>query len=352
MLNLIKILINSKIHSKPMKRIKGFLALIIAITVLPLAAVAMEVNEGIKQMAQELESQSPSRVKIKVAVLQFRTSDNRITRFNQYIQDGLFAAYKGSARFEIIDMNSINRIVEASNWDLEKSLSFKSYTELSELIFKETGIVPDAFIYGQINDNDEYITLSGYLVPNGIKSTNIQSVVRFNSSEQTDKLLGKPVRKREKPKPDTVVVYKEKIVEKPVYVEKEVVKEVPVYIEKAKEEPVTPAGEFTAKIGDLEIEITKVQFNGDRIEITVMLTNNKEEQKIANVWPRFFDAEGNEFKEGHNTIAYSELIAGVPAKRAIYFTGKVSNVSLIRVLEIELGAGQGKAQFRNIPVKR
>lgn len=160
----------------------------------PPSAVADEVKENIQKMATEFEAKYPGRIKVKIAILQFRTKDNQLTRFNQYLQDEFFSMYKNSPRFEVIDQVSVNRLLESSNWNLENSSSFEKYTELSEQLFRNVGVIPDAFIYGVIEDNIETITISGYIVPNGIMSNSIGSVIKFNSSEVTDQLLGKQVR--------------------------------------------------------------------------------------------------------------------------------------------------------------
>jgi len=304
-------------------------------------------------MAQELESKYPGKTKVKVALLQFRTSDNQLNPFNQFILDEITEVFKNSRRFEIIDPNSVNRLVKSSGWSLDNSLSFKSYNDLGELIFKNVGIAADAFIYGQIVDNIESITLTGYVIPGGMKSSNIQSMVRFASSELTDQLLGKPIRQRPvaKQKIDTVIVYKEKIIEKPIYVEKEVVIEKPVYVEKTQTKETAQASNWKSKLGNLEIEIVKAENIGGNIIITVNLLNNVEDQVLSTVSARFFDPSGNEFDNGNNTIGWANLIAEIPAKKTITFRGDLNNVELIRVIEIEFNQ-IGKVQIKNIPVSK
>ena len=80
-----------------------------------------ELEENIQKMAKELELKFPGRTKVKVALLQFRTSDNQLTKFNQYINDEITSIYKDSKRFELIDPNSVSRMVESFGWSLEKS---------------------------------------------------------------------------------------------------------------------------------------------------------------------------------------------------------------------------------------
>lgn len=323
------------------------------------SVVATEVNDQVTNMAKELEKNSKAYSKQKIAILQFRTDKNKLTPFNKFIQDEMVLAYSKSTKFEVIDINATNRIIEDLNWDILKVNDFNFYNKISEQIFKELGIVPSAFIYGQINDNDETITITGYLVPNGLKSSNIQSVVRFESTEQTDKLLGKPVVNRKKVEPE--VVYKEKVVEKevikevPVYVEKEVVKEVPVYVEKEviKEIPVevkNEPSEHVKMLGNLKIEIVSAVFNGSNLVVTFLLTNDVEDQVLPSCWTRFFDQEGNEYKYSSSTLQYAKLIAGVTAKKTCTFDRDgLSRAKVMKVLEIEVG-NQGKVLFKNVKI--
>ncbi len=127
-----------------------------------------DLEDNIKRMANELEAKYPGTIKVRVAILQFRTSSNELTRFNQYLQDQLFSIYLNSKRFEVIDQVTVNRLIEASNWNLDVSSSFEKYNELSEQIFRNLGLVPDAFIYGLIDEQPDWVTITSYILPNGI----------------------------------------------------------------------------------------------------------------------------------------------------------------------------------------
>jgi hypothetical protein len=321
-----------------------------------------EIKQSLAKMANELEEKHPGSNRIKVAILEFRTSENELTNFNQFIQDELNANYRSSKRFEVIDQNAINRLITSYGWDLSKANSFQIYSELSEQIFKSIGIVPNAFIYGQVNDNDQNITITGYLVPNGISSTNIYSRQSFASSALTDKLLGKPIRKPEpRPEPQVVIVEKpvivekEVVVEKPVYIEKEVVVEKPVYIERPL--PQTSTQKFADKIGDLEFEMTDIKSVGDRIEVTLVVVNNKNDDNITYMEARFIDMDGNEFNShsGQNTFRNRSLIEGVSIKGTITFNEtNVQRTANMAVIEIKVFGTSNKQlgtlRFRNVMV--
>lgn len=327
------------------------------------------IKQSINKIAQELESKYSGRTKAKVAILQFRTNDNKLTAFNSYIVDELNMIFKSSSRFEVIDQNAMNKVVEGFKWSLEMSNDFRHYSDLSEQIFRNIGLVPELFIYGQINDRDQTITLTGYLVPNGLKSTNLYSTQIIESSEITDKLLGKPIRKSQpKPQPQPqvvvvekpVIVEKQVIVEKPVYIEKEVVVEKPVYIEKPAAQPQPQQGEFTGKIGNMEFKLIVAKAMGDRVEVEMSVVNNVEDDKIRYFESRFIDPNGNEFESsvGGSTFRTRDLIEKVPIKGTITFRGNdIEKTQSMAVIEINVyGSSTGKLlgtlRFRNVPVKR
>ena len=345
-------------------RIKTLLTILL-ISIGGLAKGDEALKANIQKIAQELESRQPGRTKVRVAILEFRTTDNRITPFNSYIQDQLGQAYRNSNRFDVIDQNAINRILKDFGWSLDKTNDFMNYADLSEKIHRELGMVPNAFIYGQINDNNETINLTGYLIPNGVRSSNINSSQVFASSAVTDRLLGKPVRRPEpKPEPKVVYVerevpvYKEVIVEKEVVVEKEV--EVPVYIEKPTKHPRDRQSDFTGTVGDMEFELTEAKALGDRVEVSITIVNNKMDDRIESIQSRFIDPDGNEFNSNihSNTLRRRDLIEAIPIRGTITFRGNnIQRTQNMAVIEINVyGTGHrnllGTLRFRNVPVTR
>lgn len=351
-----KCLLNS--NSKIMRKYVTTFLCFLTLSFSGLANNENALKESINKIAQELESKYPGRGKVKVAILQFRTSDNRLLPFNQYVLDELNTIYRSSNRFEVIDQNAMNRIVDGFKWSLEMSNDFRQYSSLSEQIFKSIGQVPEIFIYGQINDRGDNISLTGYLVPNGLKSTNIYSTQVFLSSEVTDKLLGKPIRKsqpKSQQQTQVVVVEKQVVVEKPVYIEKEVIVEKPVYIEKPVQQ--APQGKFTGKLGDMEFELIQAKNYGNRIEVEMSVVNKTMDDKIGYIESRFIDPDGNEFSSNytHTTFQRRDLIEGVTIKGIITFKeGAMQRVQNMAVIEISVrGEGNkelGTLRFRGVPV--
>lgn len=352
------------IKFKHMKRIISTILCVLAVAFATFGSEEDALKQDVGAIAKDLLAKHPGSSKAKIAILQFRTNQNKVTPFNSYIQDELLMNYQGT-RFDVIDQNEINRIVEEFGWTLDKCTDFKAYSELSELIFRKIGLVPSAFVYGQINDNGETITLTGYIVPNGLKSTNISSTRIFSSSALTDKLLGKPIRQPKKEEPKVVVVEKPVVVEKQVIVEKEVVVEKPVYIEKTvyvekeSSKPAATQGSYTQKIGDLEFEMTDITFKGDRVEVGLRVVNNVSDDKIRYIECRFIDDQGNEFKSSYtnNTFQNRDLIEKVPIKGTITFNGNgIGKSQNMAVIEINVFNSNnnliGTLRFRNVPISR
>ncbi|MDX9771089.1 MAG: hypothetical protein RBT19_12055 [Tenuifilaceae bacterium] len=174
----------------------GLLALLLTILIsLPAwANQEEELKQQIERLATELEAKYRGRGKVKVAILQFRTSDNRLTPFNQFMQDELNRIYSSSERFQVIDQKAVNQVLIDFKWSLEMSSDFRQYSNLSESIFMAVREVPEVFIYGQVDDKGGKVRLTCYLVPNGLTSTNLYSSQEFSASELTNHLLGKPYR--------------------------------------------------------------------------------------------------------------------------------------------------------------
>ena len=150
-----------------------------------------EIKSIVKSLAIELESNYENSKKVKVAILQFRTNQNSLTRFNHFIQDELISIYSNSKKFEVIEQSIVDQTTETVSWSLEKSQSYSTYTEISEMIFRNVGAIPDAFIYGHIDDNIDTITITVYCTQNGLSQLTLTAHQTFASSEFTDLLLGK-----------------------------------------------------------------------------------------------------------------------------------------------------------------
>lgn len=348
-----------------MKKTAILLIINLLITAGLIAQVQEDLTKIIEKMAAELESKHSGLTKVKVAILQFRTQDNKLTKFNDFMQNELYKAYKNSERFEIIDQNAINDLIQSYGWTNDKARNFKYNNDFGKYIFQELGFIANSMIFGKITDNDQTITISVNLIPNGINK-NIYTVETLKSSPFTDNLLGKPTKEHDK-QPNVVYVEKEVIIEKPVIVEKVVEKEVIVekVVEKEVivEKPVAsakPAAVYKAGIGDYNFEIISAQFTGNKITIAMQVINEVSEGYIYAIDSRIIDLDGNEYTSGYsnNNLRDRKLMQGTPLKGIINFESSgVAKVFEIETLEINVYKSfglekHGTIRFNNIPIDR
>jgi hypothetical protein len=333
--------------------------LLLSINLITLSGIAQDVflDQAIAEVASQLQASQRASKKLNLAVLHFRMSDEQLNNMGQYIQDELQRLFKQGTKFDLIDPLGVSALCKASGWNLAIRDNQKVYSALSESIFREFNEVPDAFLYGVISDNESYLTLNVYIVPNAGMIVKYSTTAKFLANEQSDKLLGKPithVQKKNDPqviyKTDTVIKIKEKVVDKrvtdTVFVEKK------VYINSP--DQAVPAKKVSSlkivKVGDLTLELKKVEVVAQKLVFTFLVTNTKEDQKLYQVTARFFDDEGNEYDQQDNTLRYYNLIENISAKVTFSFEKNAYKASQIKVLEITID-GIGKVQLKDIVVE-
>ncbi len=326
-----------------------------------LFAQASALREPLSALSTDLESRYNGRQGVKVALLEFRTTDDRLLPFNEFIRDEFVLNYQNSKAFKLIDPLMSARLATENGWSMKTVSSFPYYEKLGRQFMERTAYVPDIYLYGQIQDNEESITVTAYMVFTGSTDAKVIAAVSFPSDEQTDRLLKKPIKKRPKPLPktDTVVVIKQiEVQSKPdtVYVER-VVKEVsePVEIVSA-----PPSSLPSADYENFHFQLTEVSFNGEKLHIRFTVENRSELESMfyLTVNPtRIIDQDGNEYlhpeaKLGSATSTYSvnkKLAAGIPMKGELVFSN-VPKKALIKLLEI--GVQDEKISFRDLPVQK
>lgn len=313
------------------------LALTVAATALLLLQAAAqaqgdaELRAASGRMAQALAEKYPGYSRAKVAIMQFRTTDNRLTRFNEYLQDELARAWRGSKRIEVIDQNTMNDLARSFGWTPDKARSYAYNDGFSRFVFEQIGLIPNAIVYGLVADNGDAVTLTAYLLPDGDKSANIQAVERVAASEQTDRLLGKPAR----PRAAAVLAIDDKAVEQPGF------------------------ESFRATAGGYDFQLTSARLQGEKVNVTLAITNPQQDGYIYAISSRFFDTDGNEYTSApsQNTLRDRNLLSGVPMKGTIGFGGAgIGKVSAIRALEITVKSSYndliGVVRFDNVPLTK
>lgn len=137
------------------------------------------IERAVNQLAQELMQKYSTKHKANIAILEFRTSSDNISRLNAIIQKEINQVLGTYNNFMIIEQYSVNHILEELAWSLSNASSFKTYSSINENLFKVTGTVADVFIYGviEVGENDVFIT--GYIVPEGIATNSVKATVKL-----------------------------------------------------------------------------------------------------------------------------------------------------------------------------
>lgn len=322
-----------------------------------LTAQPSALREPIQKLSSDLEQKYQGRPGTKIALLEFRTTDDRLLPFNAFIRDEMVLNYQNSSKFTLIDPYMAEKLAAGNGWSMKNVSSFPFYEKLGQQFMEKTGYVPDAWIYGQIQDNEESITLTAYLVPTGSTIAKVITAVSFPADEQTDRLLNKPVKNRVKPRPapDTLVVEHHIVIEKPEPQE-------PVYEPTPVIEPVTDIeGDLpSADYEQFHVQLTGVRYIGEKLHITYTATNTGNIEKmlyITSYRSRIINNEGDEYLHPEVTLGSAEsthsvnkkMVPGVTMKGELIFSKIPGNLT-IRLLEI--GIQDEKIIFKDLPVNR
>ncbi len=147
------------------------------------------VENAVSQLTVELTSNYTSNCKVHIAILDFRSTDDKVSRFNQLIQSEMNLSLAKSANFKVIEQFSINHLLDEMGWGLSQALSFRFYSNLNESIFNSTGSIADVFIYGVVSVDESNVTITGYLVPNGLAEKAIKAKVQIPIASIPDNMF-------------------------------------------------------------------------------------------------------------------------------------------------------------------
>ncbi|MCB8964630.1 MAG: hypothetical protein H6536_06295 [Bacteroidales bacterium] len=137
------------------------------------------INKAVDKLVVDLVSRYPKKNQPYLAVLQFRTSNNNLPKFNQLIVNQINASKVVRSSFNLIEPSSVNHLIDEMGWNLSMSSSYSAYSKINESIFRATGLIADAYLYGTIRVDEEMVTITAYIVPNGIASSAISSSVQI-----------------------------------------------------------------------------------------------------------------------------------------------------------------------------
>ncbi len=153
--------------------------LILSLTLQPVNKTNESIEDSVNQLTKELASKYSNNFKVNVAVLEFRTSSNEVSRLNQLIQRQIHQSLATYNNFKVIEQYSVNHILEEQGWSLENANSFKVYSTINENLFRNTGTIADVFLYGVISMDNETVSITGFIVPGGVASNGSKITVKI-----------------------------------------------------------------------------------------------------------------------------------------------------------------------------
>ncbi len=173
-----------------MKKLITSLFLLLTITCNPINIQSdFALENAIVKLVGDLTIKYTNKYKVHFAVLQFRTEDDKVSRFNHVIQNEIISALGNISNIKVIEQYSVNHLIEEQGWSLANSSSFKVYSNLNESLFKSAGIIADVFVYGVVRVDSNSVTITGYLIPDGIASNSIKSTVQIPIKDLPNNLL-------------------------------------------------------------------------------------------------------------------------------------------------------------------
>lgn len=351
-----------------MKRSVFIAALLLIVAVSHAAASGVETASA--KIVSELKKGYSKKTAQDIVLADFVTVNASGSAFGDYLAGALADAFKSDASVRLLDQEKAAAVLKEHNVRFNgNTVGYTTLNEVSQALFTVTNTTPTAFCYGQIKEEGDDIRITVKMVDAETGDAIAASSVKFASDETTDKLLGKPVRVRKPVKPDTVVVVKERIVEKTV--------EKPV--EKAPEQKnAQPVGVYTAqtievyhatpldgkpalgfKTDGFEASLKKCTFSAGELVFEFLVTNGNEVTK--DFWferCRFVDEDGNAMKSerlalGEKTgysVVRTDLVSNTPVKGRIIFTGVSPKLSTVKTLQI---SAMGREYvLRDIPIEK
>jgi hypothetical protein len=295
-----------------------------------------DLRNAIRTIASTLEKNVPSAG--NVAILPFYTQTGTVTPFSAFILDELALAWQQHRNIKVMDPSVVASKLAGYGYNATMTRSFEHFEKIAYELFMELGASPEYFIYGEINDLGETITITGHLIPNGLKSAGFSHAVRIQSSVITDKLLGKPIRKQ--------------------------------IFETAPSATATPVSGNWPFVEDegFRFQITGTSWQSEnRLLVEVSVTNLGNTDREFNLLPdasKAFDNNGNEYIAVKRYVANKEAdgyqnlqhryIPGIKTQVKLLFNNvdrSTSAISLLQIAIFEPSKGHRTTSIRNIPVK-
>jgi hypothetical protein len=170
---------------------KLFLVFIFTTNVILAKTQDTTLSDQFQTLASELESKYSDRPGIKVAILEFRTSEDKTIPLNNFCCQEIAQSLKNSMNFKLMDPIIYANIAKEKPWSIHAANNYEFMDDLGRIFMEKSGDVPVAYIYGIITDNQKSITITAYLSSMGINEAKAVASITIDANEKTNELLGK-----------------------------------------------------------------------------------------------------------------------------------------------------------------
>jgi TolB-like protein len=330
---------NFSIWRYKMKKI--FVASFLFINALSIQAFGFQqdLDEAIKKLADKVAISMAEKNKTKIAVIPFQDlSSDAVTTFGKYIAEELTTALFNSGKFNIVERNLLNKVLDELKLAQSGAVDPSSAKELGKI----TGV--DAVVTGTIQDLVNRVAVNCRLIETQTGNIFAAASEKITKDETIAKLLSQTIENKltgETGKKDIADKQKE-------------------------------ANNLKQKViaGDFSFELQECKLIGNKITISLLITNIEDDRTLrVNIREsRVIDNNGNVIKLSsillggsrgeYNAWADAELPKGIPTKCTLNFDIS-TEINMISLLELPCGSIKPpnnfswslfKAQIRNINI--
>jgi len=145
--------------------------------------VAGDLDNKIDQLAQEISSRAEAGGKTKIAVIEFSDLRGNVTDFGMFLAEELITKLFSSVRFEVIERQLLNKIMQEHKLSLTGTVDPASAKELGKIL----GV--DAIVSGTVTDLGKRLKINARLI--STESGNVFSAagVTIEKDEEVRQLL-------------------------------------------------------------------------------------------------------------------------------------------------------------------
>ncbi len=295
-------------------------------------------SDGIQDLANQISESAVREKKQRIAILPLRELYGQPTALGSYLSEELTTLLVQVGKFEVVERSQLDRILSELKLDRSGLID----AETAKKVGKLAGA--DALLTGTVTDLANSVGVNCRVI-DGL-SGKILGAAQTKIAKDADvtKILAISVPGANVPAspPETSA---------------------PVAPKSPQPEP---SREFRHEENGLTIVLKECKASASVLDCDIIVTCLTEDRLVTifgDGGSRLFDPEGNEVLStktslGARTDNYyvqSTLIAGVPTKGRISFSGLPTGVTVASVIDIKVNAGDGNrfsAQFRNVPIQR